>query len=120
MAWPASLPAPLLSSYSAKGEQPVRRTKMEVGLDRVQRISSSSPTNITMSIALTTEGQRQDLLTYYNVDGNAGANMVTIPIDTGLGFVDHSVRFLAKPIPIPKGKGIYFVNCPVETLEQNS
>ena len=119
MAWPTSLPSPLLSSYGVKGKQSLRRVSMEAGPDRVQRISDVTMRNVSMKMIVTTLAQRTDLMTFYNSDGNGGADWVTIPIDTGLGFVNHRVRFIAVPSITPMGNGNYSVTCPVETDELN-
>ena len=120
MAWPISLPAPLLSGYVTKSKQPLRRTPMEAGPDRVQRISSVTMYKVTITMILNTLAQRQDLITFYDGEANAGATFVTIPIDTGHGKYNHSVRFTSEPIPVPVGNGIYKVACTVETPEQKS
>lgn len=120
MAWPVSLPAPMLSGYAVKSKQPLRRTPMEAGPDRVQRISSVTMYTVTITLMLETLAQRQELIAFYDGEANAGATFVTIPLDTGHGKFNHSVRFTSEPVPVPIGNGIYKVSCTVETPEQNN
>lgn len=119
MAWPTSLPAPLIKGYGVKGQQSLRRTAMEAGPDRVQRVSDVTIRNVSFRMIVTTLAQRTDLMTFYNTEANGGADWVTIPIDTGLGIVNHRVRFTAVPAILPMGNGNYSITCPVETDELN-
>ena len=120
MAWPTSLPSPLLKGHSVSGSQSVRRTSMEAGPDRVQRISDVTMRKVSIRMMLTTLTQRTELMTFYNGEANGGADWVNVPIDTGLGIFNHRVRFLSVPAIVAIGNGNYSATCPVETDEQNA
>ncbi len=115
--WPASLPQEfLLEGWTNSGEPPVRRQQMESGLDRVTRTSSTTVRNNMYSI-LVNEGQLADFWSFYETEGNAGADLIQAPLFTGNAVGMHLCRFLSYPVIARHGVK-WKVSFTLETDEQ--
>lgn len=104
-AWPASLPAPQLSSFTARDTLPIMKTQMESGPPRRTRLSAHYMTRgqITMHLNASQMGDFEQLLT----DSNQSADWITgCPIDTGGGLKDHRIRITSvqRKVELPPDK----------------
>lgn len=95
--WPGSLPQEFLrDGYANSGELPVRRQQMESGLDRVTRVSSSTIKANTYSIVVDKK-QMADFWSFFEMEANAGADLVQAPMLTGNAVGMHLCRFTTYP-----------------------
>lgn len=115
--WPASLPAPELSSYNAKDKLPVIETEMSSGPPRRTRISAHFMTRGNMEMTLNAS-QMSAFETMLD-DSNHTADWITgCPIDTGGGVTDHRIRITAvdRQVVIPPNQ-VWKVKLAFETDE---
>jgi len=115
--WPESLPTPLLQGYKVNDELPLIRTKMESGPDRVTRTSTSFMSNVGFSILLSS-AQRKTLRSWFENAANAGADWVSMPVDTGSGIAFHRCRIVAGLSWQPINSKTWRVNFKIETDER--
>lgn len=115
--WPESLPQFfLVDGFTMDGQQPVHRQQMESGLDRVTRISSATVRTNTYSIVCN-KTQLAEFWSFYNIEGNGGADFVLMPMITGNEKQYHRCRFSSYPRQIPDGLE-WRVTFTLETDEQ--
>jgi hypothetical protein len=92
MAWPGTLPKPLLANYGFSEDLPIIRTSMEQGPDRVTRISSTYVTQVNASVMLTAT-QLEIFRNYIaGSEVNLGATWFSMPIVTTKDSELHLVR----------------------------
>lgn len=113
MAW--TLPAPERSGYSMQEVLPVIRTQMEQGPDRVQRISSSYITDLSVQVHLT-QSQMSAFRTFFEGEAEAGAAWFMMPIMTMDVLANHRVR-IKSVATSPAGLG-WVLRLTLETDEQ--
>lgn len=98
MAWPGTLPKPLLAGYSFSEDLPTLRTSMEQGPDRVVRVSSTYLTTVNAGLILTAT----QLEIYRNYiagsEVNLGATWFSMPITTTKDSELHLVRLLSSSV----------------------
>lgn len=115
--WPASLPAPELSSYNAKDKLPIIETEMSSGPPRRTRLTAHFMTRgqITMTLNASQMSAFEQMLE----DSNHTADWITgCPIDTGGGLTDHRIRITSvqRQVAVPPNK-IWTVTVAFETDE---
>ena len=115
MAWPGTLPAPLLSGYAFSEELPILRTQMEQGPDRTARISTTYVTTVNLSMILTAALLQTFREYFHGSECNAGANWIDIPIITTNSKTAHECRITAWSTQ--RNGPRYTVNLTVETEE---
>ncbi len=94
--WPAGLPFPLRASFRVSGSLPVKRIKMSSGPDRVIRHSQPTIRRPQLSVILD-ELQQYIFWQFIDVDANAGASWVMIPVKVGNVVALHRCRILGYP-----------------------
>lgn len=93
--WPTYLPAPLRAGYEINPEDPILRTQMDAGPDRVRRRYTAIPSRIPVSWRLT-EAQLALFEAWHKYEALDGAAWFTVSLVNGLGFQSMEARF-AKP-----------------------
>lgn len=96
MAWPSTLPSPLVSGYGLNPVDPVIRTDMEVGTSRARRRSAARQDRIAVSWRFT-NAQMAAFRTWFDDPANAagGANWFTMDVAIGTGgLVNMNCRFV--------------------------
>ncbi len=94
MAWPVSLPDPLLRGYSFSFRQPTITTQMDGGPPRKARTATAYESIISLRFSMD-QTQYAVFQTFYDGEANAGADWVDIPISTGGVITNHKCRFMA-------------------------
>lgn len=95
-AWPANLPVPNLSGYSAKKAGAFSRTEMETGPARQRRKSRATPTQIKASWRFT-KAEKAIFLNWYDNNIFSGAAWFTVSLDIGYGMQQMTARFITDP-----------------------
>lgn len=114
--WPSTLPHPKRDGYQVSGELPVVRTAMEGGRARVHRVTSTIMRNISVSVVLDKK-QANTFWSFFNVDANAGADFVYVPVITGNAIKSHLCRFTSYPNEAVNGL-VFEISFSLETDEQ--
>lgn len=94
--WPANLPAPLRSGYEINPEDPILRTQMDAGPDRVRRRFTAIPSRIPVSWRFT-EAQLALFEAWHKHEALDGAAWFTISLANGLGISAMEARFTKPP-----------------------
>ncbi len=115
--WPATLPSFNRSNYSVSYNQPLARTNMEQGPQRVGRTSDNYTIDVNVSMIMNS-AQQPIFWAFYNDDANAGQAWIVASIDTGTGLANHRVRIIN---PSFSFAGIdHQLTMQLETEERNS
>jgi hypothetical protein len=100
-AWPSTLPAALIASYSVKPDVGFIRTDMDVGAARQRRRYTAQPSRIPVSWIFTA-AQMAAFKTFYETTLDVGTGWFTMTINAGAGQVTKDCRFVesyeAKPL----------------------
>lgn len=110
-AWPATLPAPLLSGYSLQLADNVARTDMDSGPGRARRRSAARNDRVTVAWVLTA-AQMGDFRDWFDDAAQAagGAGWFSVSLDVGDGTASYDARFLAAPSAELLGNGAWRVS----------
>ena len=77
--FPASMPKPLQSGYTAKHSPNILRTQMSDGYCRQRLVNQGAPDTVSVSFVVT-ETQYRDFLQWFKADIQCGASWFVIPL----------------------------------------
>jgi hypothetical protein len=98
--WPSSLPAPLLTGYEINPEDPILRTQMDAGPDRVRRKFTAIPSRIPVRWRFT-QAQFALFEAWHKLEALDGAAWFSIALANGLGFQTMEAKFVKPPKKAP-------------------
>lgn len=113
MAWPSTLPMPLLDGYLTSPGAEAVRTDMESGEARVRRRSVAAPDSLKLAWILDA-AQMQIFRAYWDVELAAGAAWCDMTIDVGDGVEQKSVRIIGQYQAARISPGHWKVSCEAE------
>ena len=93
--WPGVLPLPTFDSYAVEPLDAALRTDMEQGAARQRQIYTRVPERITVRWRFS-QWQYAIFRSWYSNRAKRGAAYFTMPLLTGLGVVEHEVRFVGR------------------------
>ncbi len=112
-AYPATLPAPLLGTFSESPPDNIIRTSMDTGYAKIRRRTTAKARDLSYSLMLTA-AQVTTLDTFYVTTTNSGADEFTYSHPrTG---ASHKARFTAPPQYQNVDKDIYSASVSIEIL----
>lgn len=114
--WPANLPAPLRRGYEINPEDPILRTQMDAGPDRVRRRYTAIPSRIPVSWRFT-EAQLALFEAWHKLEALDGAAWFTISLANGLGFQVVEAQFAKPPKKALLGGTNWEVSAELEVRE---
>lgn len=111
--WPANLPAPLRRGYEINPEDPILRTQMDAGPDRVRRRFTAIPSRIPVSWRFT-EAQFALFEAWHKLEALDGAAWFTVSLSNGLGFQAVEAQFTKPPKKVLLGGANWEVSAELE------
>lgn len=94
--WPTFLPAPLQSGYEINPDDPILRTQMDAGPDRVRRRFTAIPSSIPVKWRFS--GAEMALFeAWYKHEALDGAAWFNVNLANGLGIQSMEARFTRPP-----------------------
>jgi hypothetical protein len=95
LAWPAVLPLPTFDAYAVEPLDAALRTEMEQGAARQRQVYTRVPERITVRWRFT-QWQYAIFRSWYANRAKRGAAFFTMSLLSGLGMVEHEVRFVGR------------------------
>lgn len=119
MAWPSTLPRPLLEGYSTTPGNEIVRTDMESGEARTRRRSVSAPDSIKLSWLLDAT-QMSQFRAYWDAELAGGAAWCDMSIDVGNGIEQKAVRVIGQYTALKVSAAYWKVSCEAEVRKLRS
>lgn len=119
LAWPSTLPRPLLDGYSTSPGNEIVRTDMESGEARTRRRSVSAPDNIKLSWLLDAT-QMSQFRAYWDAELAGGAAWCDMSIDVGNGIEQKAVRVIGQYTALRVSAAYWKVSCEAEARKLRS
>lgn len=94
--WPANLPAPLRRGYEINPDDPILRTQMDAGPDRVRRRFTAIPSRIPVRWSFT-RAQFALFEAWHKHEALDGAAWFTVSLVNGLGSNTVEAQFAGSP-----------------------
>lgn len=94
--WPTYLPAPLRNGFEINPEDPILRTQMDAGPDRVRRRFTAIPSRLPVSWKFT-EAQLALFEAWHKLSMLDGSAWFTVNLPNGLGVSALDARFTKPP-----------------------
>lgn len=113
LAWPSTLPRPLLEGYSTSPGNEIVRTDMESGEARTRRRSVSAPDSIKLSWLLDAT-QMSQFRAYWDAELAGGAAWCDMSIDVGNGIEQKAVRVIGQYTALRVSAAYWKVSCEAE------
>lgn len=114
--WPSSLPVPLRTGYEINPEDPVLRTQMDAGPDRVRRRYTAIPSRIPVRWRFT-DAQFALFEAWHKHEALDGAAWFSLSLLNGLSLQTVEARFVKPPKELLLGGTNWEVSAELEVRE---